>query len=316
MRNPESTNIPYARFPGQVIAAPPCRMLNANMYGFFIKGKQSSIQKYIDQTLNQVKLPKGHYQALTDFCMLTFTDIENIKPTSEPFASQGYFQETDIIIWLPVAHMIEGKMDHLYWYPAFICVNNIYALVNGRETWGFNKYLCDYTMPTADAPNTDFTITVDAFTKFSPDTKMAPVELFSVKQTSAHSKKSFAAIAEIFEAGEEMFKNVLKMDLDMVKQLFDSFWKPQVDQLLFKQLPDGQAKNAVYQAVCHSPSTVQKIHSIHMHFSGYEFNLNQVDMFPLQEMFGIDLGTQPAILPFNVLFDFNQDAAFTIAENK
>ena len=30
--------------------------------------------------------------------------------------------------------MLKGKIDHVYWYPAFICVNNIYALINGIST--------------------------------------------------------------------------------------------------------------------------------------------------------------------------------------
>jgi hypothetical protein len=50
------------------------------------------------------------------------------------FAEQGFMQETDIIIWLSVAKMLKDKVDHVYWYPAFICVNNIHAQINGINT--------------------------------------------------------------------------------------------------------------------------------------------------------------------------------------
>jgi hypothetical protein len=145
----------FSRFPGNVIAKPPCRMTNANMYGFFVKGDTSTIQAYLDETLNSVsdgadndgQDSSANYECLSPYVLLTFTDIQNIASLAPGFAEQGSMQETDIIIWLPVAKMLKGKVDHVYWYPAFICVNNIYALINGINTWGYNKYLCEYTMP-------------------------------------------------------------------------------------------------------------------------------------------------------------------------
>ncbi len=314
-----STSFEYARFPGQVIAAPPCRMLNANMYGFFVQGDVNKIQSYVDQTLNQVKSDAVSFKALSSYCMLTFTDIENIKPTAEPFCNQGWFQETDIIIWLPVAQMKNNKIDHIYWYPAFICVNNIYALVNGREIWGFNKYLCDYQMPAIGGAPDFFNITVDAFKTFSPDTKMAPCELFNVKLVEKHSEKKLSGFIELVKEGFDILKdhpNFFNFDINVLKQMISGLFHPQIDQLLFKQFPDGTATNALYQAVCHSPSVIQKIHDINLYFHEFEFTLNQVDMFPLEEMFGIKVGSQTPLLPFNVLFDFNQDEAITIIENK
>ncbi len=134
-----STLPPYAQFPGSFIFNPPCRMINANMYGFFIEGDLDTIQKFIDDTINTVWSEDFTFKALFSSCMLTFTDIESIQPTSKPYVDQGWFQETDIIIWVPVAKVVDDKIDYIYLYPAFICVNNIYALINGRETWGFNK---------------------------------------------------------------------------------------------------------------------------------------------------------------------------------
>jgi hypothetical protein len=87
---------------------------------------------------------------------------------------------------------------------------------------------------------------------------------------------------------------------------------PQIDQLLFKQLPDGSATNAVYQDVLHSPSVIKKFHAGKLYFHEFEFTLNQVDMFPLSDMFGIEVGSQRPLLPFNILFDFNQEAAMSL----
>jgi len=308
-----SEQTPYAQFTSSVIAQPPCRMINANMYGFFIKGDINKIQTYLDETIGLVE---GYcFKAISKYCMLTFTDIENIKPTSEPWASQGYFQETDVIVWLPVAKMQGDKINHIYWYPAFICVNNVYALINGRETWGFNKYLCDYKMPDIGGSPDFFSMTVDAFKTYSPDTKMAPCELFNVKMVAKDTESPIENFVDLIKEGMSLLENEIDffdLDASVYKQLLSGFISPQIDQLLFKQLPDGSATNAVYQDVLHSPSVIKKFHTGKLYFHEFEFTLNQVDMFPLSDMFGIEVGTQRPLLPFNILFDFNQEAAISL----
>lgn len=307
---------PYARFPGEVIAAPPCKMFNANMYGFFLQGDYDRIQAYLDQTVNLAAPGTDTFKALTSYCMLTFTDIEKITAVTEPYASQGWFQETDVIIWIPVAQMRGTSIIHIFWYPGFICVNNVYALVNGRETWGFNKYLCQCDMPAIGGSPDFFNITVDAFKAFSPDTQLLPTELFQVASKGAVQEKPLSGIKDLVQAGFHVLKdqpNGLHLDWRLLLQLIDGLLHPQVDQLLFKQFPDGEDKNAVYQQVLHSPSVVQKVHSIKLYTHAFEFVLNKVDMFPLDTMFGIQVGSQQPLLSFNVLFDFNQDAAFVVA---
>lgn len=289
-------------------------MVNANMYGFFVKGSSAAIQTFIDET---VGLAKGlHFKAISAYCMLTFTDIENIKPTTEPWVNQGYFQETDVIVWLPVARMEGDDIAHVYWYPAFICVNNIYALINGRETWGFNKYLCDCQMPTIGAKPHFFNITVDAFQTYAADTKMAPCELFNVKLIKKDRENPIKNVFDLVTEGLDLLEatdvNFFDMGFSFFKQMLTGLFTPQVDQLLFKQLPNGDATRALCQQVLHSPSVVQKVHAGCIYFHEFAFTLNKVDMFPLDKMFGIPLGSQRPLLPFNMLFDFHQAAALKI----
>lgn len=68
----------YQHFPGNPIAKPPCRMLNAMMYGFFIAGDYEKINEFVNATLNTVQSSTFYFQPLSSYCLLTFTDIENI----------------------------------------------------------------------------------------------------------------------------------------------------------------------------------------------------------------------------------------------
>jgi len=155
-----SCSKPYQHFLSNPIAKPPCRMTNAKMYGFFAQIDEVKVQRLIDNTLNVAATPYTRFEGIGEYALITFTDIEKIASLTPPYDQHGWMQETDIIIWLPVAKMVEQGGDesitHLYLYPAFICVNNIYALINGRETWGYNKYMWGFftlaTLRQAAAP--------------------------------------------------------------------------------------------------------------------------------------------------------------------
>ena len=302
----------YSHFLSNPVAKPPCRMSNANMYGFFAKIDQLKVQNYIDSTLNLVATDERYFKGIGEYALLTFTEIEKIASLTAPFSEQGWMQETDIIIWLPVAQVEKQGNDeditHLYWYPAFICVNNIYALINGRETWGYNKYLCDYQMPSSVEMLTDFSVSLDCFKHFSPTSKLQSQQLFTVMNTATVQNDGILSAFENFgEQVANLFDGEhLGIDLALLKQLLHGFVNPQMDQILFKQFPDGQGNNAVYQAVLHSPSEIKKIHQFKLLSGDYQLHLQQVDSFPLAQMFGLQLGSQAVHLPFYIKMDFDQ----------
>ncbi|MBB1332641.1 acetoacetate decarboxylase family protein [Pseudoalteromonas sp. SR44-5] len=303
---------PYSHFLSNPVAKPPCRMTNANMYGFFAKIDQDKVQQYIDTTLNIVATDELYFKGIGEYALLTFTDIEKIASLTPPFSEHGWMQETDIIIWLPVAKVEKQGNDeditHLYWYPAFICVNNVYALINGRETWGYNKYLCDYQMPSSVSDITDFSVSLDCFKHFSPTSKLQSQHLFSVtKNVKTQSDGLLSVLEDFGEHVANLFDgDHIGIDFSLLKQLLQGFVNPQMDQILFKQLPDGQGDKAVFQAVMHSPSEIKKIHQFKLLSGAYQLHLQQLDSFPLAQMFGLQLGAQAVYLPFYIKMDFDQ----------
>ena len=303
---------PYSHFLSNPVAKPPCRMTNANMDGFFAKIDQDKVQQYIDTTLNIVATDELYFKGIGEYALLTFTDIEKIASLTPPFSEHGWMQETDIIIWLPVAKVEKQGNDeditHLYWYPAFICVNNVYALINGRETWGYNKYLCDYQMPSSVSDITDFSVSLDCFKHFSPTSKLQSQHLFSVtKNVKTQSDGLLSVLEDFGEHVANLFDgDHLGIDFSLLKQLLQGFVNPQMDQILFKQFPDWQGDKAVFQAVMHSPSEIKKIHQFKLLSGAYQLHLQLLDSFPLAQMFGLQLGAQAVYLPFYIKMDFDQ----------
>ncbi|TMO45076.1 acetoacetate decarboxylase [Pseudoalteromonas sp. S4389] len=298
----------YSHFLSNPVAKPPCRMTNAQMYGFFVSACEQKMQAYVDTTLNLLATDSVSFNVLGSSCLLTFTDIEKISSLTPPFSEHGWMQETDIIIWLPVAKMVKGDINHLYWYPAFISVNNIYALINGREAWGYNKYLCEYQMPSALDDAGRFAISLECFDVFKPDSKLAMHELLTIEQTDASiSENLLDNVSRFSKRVADLFDPQVKgIDLALLKQLLEGFIHPQMDQILFKQFPDGEGDKAVYQSVVHSPSVIKKVHQLTLLHNDFKLNVKSLASFPLNDMFGIALGKQSVHLPFYVNMDFDQ----------
>lgn len=298
----------YSHFLSNPVAKPPCRMTNAQMYGFFVSACEQKMQVYVDTTLNLLATDSVSFNVLGSSCLLTFTDIEKISSLTPPFSEHGWMQETDIIIWLPVAKMVKGDINHLYWYPAFISVNNIYALINGREAWGYNKYLCEYQMPSALDDAGRFAISLECFDVFKPDSKLAMHELLTIEQTDASiSEYLLDNVSRFSKRVADLFDPQVKgIDLALLKQLLEGFIHPQMDQILFKQFPDGEGNKAVYQSVVHSPSVIKKVHQLTLLHNDFKLNVKSLASFPLNDMFGIALGKQSVHLPFYVNMDFDQ----------
>ena len=54
----------YSHFLSNPVAKPPCRMINAQMYGFFVSGCEQKMQQYVDATLNLLATESTSFNVL------------------------------------------------------------------------------------------------------------------------------------------------------------------------------------------------------------------------------------------------------------
>ncbi|MDI4650435.1 MULTISPECIES: hypothetical protein [Pseudoalteromonas] len=54
----------YSHFLSNPVAKPPCRMFNAQMYGFFVSGCEQKMQQYVDATLNLLATESTSFNVL------------------------------------------------------------------------------------------------------------------------------------------------------------------------------------------------------------------------------------------------------------
>jgi uncharacterized protein with NAD-binding domain and iron-sulfur cluster len=294
---------------GSVVMHSPLELKNADMYGFFVKGNLEKLQASVDTNLNAVAGGKLSFQVLSPYVMLTFTKIGHANSANPVDAAKGWITETDIITWVMVAQMNAGKVSHIYFYPMHVFVDDTMALINGRELFGYAKYDCQYTMPDLGTDPTTCTLGVKGFQPFSPQTEIAWHPLLEVNATNTGgAHKTLKSWEELLEQLIELFKSMpdaLNLDASGWADVISLLLQPRTDQIFLKQFPDSAGVNAVYQAIVAAPAMVDAVHSVKLLGYEYEAVLHEVSSFPLAESLGLQLGSQAAILPFNLYFDFS-----------
>jgi uncharacterized protein with NAD-binding domain and iron-sulfur cluster len=301
------TNRPPYLYPlGSVNMHAPLELNNANMYGFFIRGDLQKLQANVDASLNTAA-GSARFQVLSPYVLTTFTKVYHANSAVPVDRNKGFIEELDIVTWVMVGDMQNGKVSHIYFYPAHIFVDNTMALINGRELFGYPKYDCVYSMPELGQDPTAFSLSVQGFEPFSPDTQIALHPLLEVHASNKKPHRKVRTWLEFIAQLLEVFKSMpdaLNLNLAGWEDVLSLLTNPRTDQIFLKQFPDSAGEKAVYQAVLAAPANVENIHSIELLGYDYSATLHQVSSFPLADSLGFALGAQAAIAPFNLYFDF------------
>ncbi|HEX7987029.1 MAG TPA: NAD(P)-binding protein, partial [Duganella sp.] len=298
----------------------PLQLKNAEMYGFFVKGDLAKLQATLDGTLNQVAGRRLRFKAISPYVLLTFTRVNHADSAVAVDQAKGWITEIDIVTWIMVGAMDEeGELAHIYYYPAHIFVDDAMALINGRELFGYPKYLCEYEIPAADADPLRCSVSAKGFHPFSPETKIAMHPLLEVNATQKTGiEKPVDSLFDLIEQAIELFLSIpdfFNLDAAGWDDIVSLLRNPRIDQIFLKQFPDSAGLKAVYQAILAAPATIEKIHGGKLLGYEYECVLHAFDSFPLHETLGLRLGAQQAILPYQLNFDFTAQPGEELIDN-
>ena len=298
----------------------PLQLKQSEMLGYFVRGDLAKLQATVNTTLNRVAGRQLSLKALSPYVMLTFTRVNHADSANPVDQAKGWITEVDIVTWIMVGEIdAKGKLAHLYWYPCHIFVDDAMALINGRELFGYPKYLCDYEIPEAGADPLRCALAAQGFHPFSPETKIALHPLLEVNatvQTAPH--KPVNSFLELIEQAFRIFLSIpdfFDMDAAGWQDILSLLRNPRIDQIFLKQFPDSAGVKAVYQALVAAPAEIERLHSARLLGHEYECTLHAFDSFPLDQTLGLKLGVQAAILPFQVSFDFTAMPGEELVDN-
>ncbi|MBC7992897.1 MAG: NAD(P)-binding protein [Rhizobacter sp.] len=317
------TNRPDFLYPGgSPLMHPPLQLKDSEMYGFFVKGDLAKLQATVDSTLTGCAGGEMSFKVFSPFVMLTFTKVHKAFSTWPSDAAKGWGEELDIITWVMVGQIKKGEagISRVFFYPCHIFVDDAMALINGRELFGYPKYLCEYSMPAPGEPARYFSMATKGFEPFSPETQLATHPLLEVAATTNRkSARKLGGFIELIEEAIELIAANLPATLELDKegwaQIAGMLRHPGCEQIFLKQFPDASGIKAVYQAIVAAPAMVTAVHGVEVFEDDYELTLHKFASFPLNETLGLQLGVQEAILPFHLSFDFEVTPGEEIYDN-
>lgn len=293
----------------------PLQLKNSDMLGFFVKGELAKLQATLDGTLNAVAGQRMRFKAISPYVLITFTQVNHADSAAPVDHAKGWITEIDIVTWIMAGAMdAEGKLAHIYYYPAHIFVDDAMALINGRELFGYPKYLCQHEIDVKRCA-----LSAKGFHPFSPATKIAMHPLLEVNATQqTGGEREVSSLLELIEQAFELFVSIpdfFNMDVAGWEDIMSLLRNPRIDQVFLKQFPDSAGLKAVYQAILAAPATIEKIHSGKLLGYEYEAVLHAFDSFPLNQTLGLKLGPQQAILPYYLNFDFTAQPGEELVDN-
>jgi hypothetical protein len=191
----------YAFFGGATIPAPPYSCTGASLWSFVALGDEAAITAYLAKSLNKVTSPGRFVPVLGPLVFILKVDCGALTSDVPPFSTFGVSEETDIGFWLLVADTKNG--GKLYWYPAYLFVDNWVALIAGREVWGFPKALATMT-----ETGNRLAISTLMLKTETPNDKAVFAELFSIspmpEQHESLLERLGGGIAAIFACLTEL----------------------------------------------------------------------------------------------------------------
>ncbi len=167
-----TTELPeYVRIGGLTTTPPSYISEKSKFYAFWLQGDQDAMQVMVDKVLNQ----PGNLdlEVKNDFVLLTFQRLNELRSEASGYSEMGYnsYEEASFFITLNDP----GGGPESYFFTPYIYSSSGFAVCTGREVYGFPKALSEVSLD-----QDSFSVTTDALPVYSPETRLHPVELFSV----------------------------------------------------------------------------------------------------------------------------------------
>lgn len=303
---------------GDLVMAPPLALRGATMYSFLVDADLDALTAMCDAHLNAVTGPARTYRPALPMVAIVCADITRSFSQTPPDSTKGWMGERDFGIWVPV--IADGRLG---WYLPYVFVDNVAAMVTGREVFGFFKQTATLAMPASpDAPGL-FSVDALAIPRFDPASQAEVIRLLTLTSTADRAAPA-GTWGEARDALEAMWTGLKGFHgraahgtvstWELVEDAFRMLVTGDVPLVFLKQFRDaGAPAKACYQAVIEAPAHLERWHRgwfTHPH----DLVIAAADSHPIVAECGLAGGALRADLGFWCELDFVMEAGRVVAE--
>jgi hypothetical protein len=316
---------------GDLVMAPPLELKGATMYSFLVSADLAALTRVVDSQLNAVTAASGTvYKPLLPMAAIVAADITKSYSTTPPDSLKGWMGERDFGVWIPViAGTMSGgtwKPGKIGWYLPYVFVDNVAAMVTGREVFGFFKQTATLAMPAAPTSSGSFSIDALAIPKYSPESQAETVRLMTMT-SSEGAVAPAGAWSGVRDAADALWQELKRVFFDgardiavgawdVMKNLLEDLVTGDVPMVFLKQFRDaGDPTKACYQAVIEAPAHLEKFYGgwfTHPHDISI---LTPCDSHPIVSECGLAGASIRAELGFWCRMDFVMQPGKVVAES-
>ncbi len=316
---------------GDLVMAPPLELNGATMYSFLVSAELAALQAICDAQLNAVTGPDIIYKPLLPFAAIVCADISDSYSTVPPDSEKGWMSERDFGVWIPVVRgaMTDGTWKaapgaSIGWYLPYVFVDNVAAMVTGREVFGFFKQTATLMMPPApDAPGV-FSVDALVIAQYSPESQAQVLRLLTLTSTAAAPAPAGSWGGDVKRAFEDVWPRLRELIGDvrglpipiweLLKNALEDLITGDIPMVFLKQFRDAtDPTRACYQAVIEAPAHLVKFEDgwfTHPH----DLTIVPVDSHPIARECGLASGTLRAELGFWCRMNFLMKTGTVIAQ--
>ncbi len=317
---------------GDLVMAPPLELNGAIMYSFLVAAELTALQAICDQQLNAVCGPDIIYKPLLPFAAIVCADITDSYSTVPPDSEKGWMSERDFGVWIPVVQgtMKDGtwKAGRIGWYLPYVFVDNVAAMVTGREVFGFFKQIATLTMPPTPSAPGMFAIDALVIPTYSPDAQAENLRLLTITRVpgTAPTAGAWHGIRDAAEAVWDVVKTTFFdaphstaaalpiSTWELVKTMLEELVTGDVPMVFLKQFRDAvDPTTACYQAVIEAPAHLDAFHG-GWFTAPHDIAIAPCDSHPIVAECGLASGLLRAATGFWCQMDFTMRAGRVVAQ--
>jgi hypothetical protein len=309
-----ATHPSYVDYGGLATCPSPVDCDDSTLYSFFLEADHERLAALCDRVFSQPSGGELDLRPLGRHVMLTFGNVEKIKPQLEPWCRMGHVSERQVGLWIPVVAVRSRKGRpvalSLGWFVPYMWVDNPISLAGGREIYGYNKNWGWIDLP-ADGELDG--LTLDAYGgNYGAGESAGRHRLIEVTRASTGSVRRgddqwedldglAQEVRRVLGGGQS--KYVALPELSLPDELFGDILRrggpPQIFLKQFRSVSDGE--RASQQKVTDAGVTVKRICGRPL-FGDFEFKLHHLDSHPVASELGVQ--SQVTHLAFEIEMDF------------
>ncbi len=180
--------------PGKLIAPfsiasirPPYVSRNALLQAGWIEARRGALQALLDQSVNRIAQDRFRFISPLSNLLYTGVYIPEIWSEHPLDKKYGSIEQADISLWILTfgGRIGEELSWQLRWMPTFMFVDDIGAVIGGRERLGYPKVHAGLTRSSNEEADPGLVVEARAMRGFSPGHRLEDQRIFEISSPDA-----------------------------------------------------------------------------------------------------------------------------------